>query len=224
MKSCTFRARLFLAACVITGTGFPGAHAAPILQPAAATTGMGWTTTYEPVHAVDQSGLSVNYVSGVTDFDSYVASATTFTGASSNNMWFSAAGNITGTFDFDLGGSFDIQSFALWADPQSAGQGVMGFNLLADDNASFSSATLLGSYSAVDGLGDPGNLAQVFGFTPTTASYVRMEILSNNGSATYTGISEAAFELVAVPLPAAVWLFGSGLLALIGIGRQRRQS
>jgi hypothetical protein len=27
----------------------------------------------------------------------------------------------------------------------------------------------------------------------------------------------------AVPLPAAVWLFGSGLLGLIGVGRKRRR-
>jgi len=31
------------------------------------------------------------------------------------------------------------------------------------------------------------------------------------------------FNNVAVPLPGAVWLLGSGLLALVGIGRSRRR-
>jgi uncharacterized membrane protein YdfJ with MMPL/SSD domain len=78
----------------------------------------------------------------------------------------------------------------------------------------------LGSFSAVEGLGNV-NLAQVFGFAPTAAAYVRVQILSNHGSTFVTGISEAAFEVTAVPVPAAAWLFGSGLLGLAGIARKK---
>jgi hypothetical protein len=35
-------------------------------------------------------------------------------------------------------------------------------------------------------------------------------------------IGTLRFELVAVPIPAAVWLFGSGLVGLIGITRRKR--
>lgn len=154
----------------------PHAQAAAILQPTSATTNMGSFNTFEPVYAIDQSGLSVGYVSGVTDFDSYVASTNTVNGGSSFTTWFSAAGNTTGNFDFNLGSLLTIESFALWADPQSANQGVNSFNLLADDNAAFTSPTLLGNYSAVDGLGNANNFGQTFGFAPTTASHVRMQI------------------------------------------------
>ena len=33
---------------------------------------------------------------------------------------------------------------------------------------------------------------------------------------------DLAFELNAVPIPAAVWLFGSGLIGLIGIARRKK--
>ena len=34
----------------------------------------------------------------------------------------------------------------------------------------------------------------------------------------------ANFDFVAVPVPAAVWLFGSGLLGLVGVARRRRKA
>lgn len=41
--------------------------------------------------------------------------------------------------------------------------------------------------------------------------------LSSNGQLTYT----VGAEVAAVPVPAALWLFGSGLLGLVGIGRRK---
>ncbi|QOJ31092.1 MAG: hypothetical protein HRU81_02625 [Gammaproteobacteria bacterium] len=199
-------------------------QAGTILQPVAATSGMGnYSSQYLPSFAIDQSGLLPSaYVSGVTDFDVYVPTAytTLSSGGSGFKIWYSSTGTLTGNFDFDLGGQALIESLALWNDPQSAGQGVNSFSLWADDNSAFSSPTLLGNFTAVEGLGN-ANYAQVFGFTPTAAAYVRMTILSNHGSTFVTGISEAAFEVAAVPVPAAVWLLGSGLVGLIGLGRRR---
>lgn len=202
-------------------------HAGTILQPVGASTNMGsYSSQYLPTFAINQSGLTTGYTSGVTDFDTYTATANTTlsSGGSSFMIWFSTANTTTGNFDFDLGGLSTIESFALWNDPQSAGQGVNSFNLLADDNAGFSSPTLLGSFSAVEGLGN-ANLAQIFSFAPTSASHVRIEILSNHGSTFVTGISEAAFEVSgvsAVPVPAAAWLLGSGLLGLVGVSRRSK--
>jgi hypothetical protein len=53
--------------------------------------------------------------------------------------------------------------------------------------------------------------------TAVTTEYAGFWFLSSAGQLTYN-IVEAA----PVPLPAAVWLFGSGLLGLIGVGRRRR--
>ncbi len=114
-----------------------------------------------------------------------------------------------------------IESFALWNDPQNAGQGVNSFTLLAANDAAFTSPTVLGSYSAADGLGN-ANFAQVFSFMPTAASYVRVQIDSNHGSTFVTGISEAAFEVSAVPEPEAYALMLAGL-GLVGWAARRRR-
>lgn len=176
------------------------ASAGIMLQPTAASTNMGHFNTFDPIYAIDQSGLSANYSTGVTDFDAFTTSTTTVLGGSSFNTWFSQT-STTGNFDFDLGGAFVIESFALWADPQNIGQGVNSFSLLASNDALFSSPAMLGAYNAVDGLGNANNFAQVFSFAPTSASFVRMVINSNHGSTFTTGISETAFE-VFVPNPA----------------------
>ena len=163
-----------------------------MLQPASASTNMGHFGTYDPVYAIDESGLSATYVSGVTEFDTFVASTHTVSGGSSFTTWFSQT-STTGNFDFDLGGSFSITAMAIWADPQGIGQTVNEFTLLADDNPAFTSPTNLGTFSANDGSPNPTNFGQAFTFTPTVASYVRMVIISNHGSSLTTGFVEAAF-------------------------------
>lgn len=42
------------------------------------------------------------------------------------------------------------------------------------------------------------------------------------GSANIAGSGDCSAAVSAVPVPAAVWLFGSGLLGLVGVARQRR--
>ena len=112
---------------------------------------------WEPIFAIDQSGLSVNYVSGVTDFDIYMSgnpshSVTPFT------TWFSSPGVSSGNFDIGLGGVVGIQSMALWNESQVRGQGINSFNLWADTQASFAAAVLLGAFTATEGI----DLAEVF--------------------------------------------------------------
>jgi len=67
--------------------------------------------------------------------------------------------------------------------------------------------------------------------TPSDHSSSLMQlVLAYNDNALYTGDSDfddmlvrADFRVAAVPVPAAVWLFGSGLLGLIGMARRRKQ-
>ncbi len=208
------------------------AHAGPILMASGASTSMGSYPGYSPTAVVDQSGLAAGYVSGVTDFDGYVSATATLVGADPNNIWFSPSDVTTGSFDFDLGGLFDITSFALWTDPQNAGQNAKDFELYADDNAAFSSPTFLGTYLALAGPGlnnESLNVGQIFGFAPVLASNVRMQILSNYGGFV-TGISEAAFEIAdsqgpapaPVPEPTSLVLLGTGIALVVVKVRQRK--
>ena len=57
-----------------------------------------------------------------------------------------------------------------------------------------------------------GQLLQ-FGFSTTATSYIPSGVLYDNISLSKTP---------AVPVPAALWLFGSGLLGLIGVARRRK--
>lgn len=55
----------------------------------------------------------------------------------------------------------------------------------------------------------------VNGFNPVAFNDLQFWTLSSNGELNYGA------EVSAVPVPAAVWLFGSGLLGLVGVARRR---
>lgn len=189
-----------------------------MLQPFAASSSMGsFSSTYSPTRAIDQSALASPYISGVTNFDTFVPNTKTSGGGGGNVTWYSQQNVLTGNFDFDLGGSFNIESFGLWTDPQNLGQGINSFSLFADDNAGFSSPALLGAYNAANITAETNNFGQVFTFTPTLATHVRMQINSNHGSTFVTGMVETAFETV-VPEPGSL-----ALAAIASLGLLRRR-
>ena len=193
------------------------ADAGSILQAAGASTNMGTAAGAGPSATIDQSGLSTSYTSGVTGFDVFIASNPTHAGQSGTNIWIGSSASPTGNFDFDLGGSYAIQSFALWNPGSDYFSNMIGFNLLGDDNAAFSSpTTLLSGQSANPNTGPSfAALAEVFAFAPTTASFVRLEITSHNGSASKS-FGEAAFELSSVAEPSSFLSSSSAGIGLIG--------
>ena len=79
-----------------------------------------------------------------------------------------------------------------------------------------------GAIGAPD-LSTVGTASQLFGFTGSAStgnltSYILGNaILGTDGTLTITGNTTSA-----VPLPAAVWLFGSGLMGLVGVSRRRK--
>jgi hypothetical protein len=144
----------------------------------------------------NQSGLSSTYVDKATIFDTYIASTPTHSNAVDGNFWTSQSGTTTGNVDFDLGGTFFLQSFALWNYGDNNDINITGITLLADDDASFSSPTVLGSFTPNPNMGPSVSVdPEVFSFTITSASHVRMQITSNNGDPAITAFGEAAFEL-----------------------------
>jgi len=65
------------------------------------------------------------------------------------------------------------------------------------------------------------NLADEFGSGFGTFSGVQMQITGDNGVGGTYDAAPSVIGITAVPVPAAVWLFGSGLLGLAGIARKR---
>jgi hypothetical protein len=190
--------------------------AGTMLQPTAVTTNMG-TAIGNINNVVNQSGLSTNYTSGVTDFATYTASAT-HNSASGANFWVSASGTPSGNVDFSLGGSFAIDSFALWNLPSGGITNVQGFTLLAANNSSFTGATMLGSFTASISGTQTAAPAQDFSFTTTTASFVRMQIAGNSLGAPFSGFGEAALDVASTAVPEPSTLGMSCIAGLFGMG------
>lgn len=143
---------------------------------------------------INQSGLSSNYISGETDFDTFISSRVTHDNL--NDTTFATDIGVSSvSLLLDLGELESIESFALWnrANPV---QGIKDFNLIASTDALFSDAILLGSFTAQTGLTDNGEstLAEIFSFAPTSAAYVQMEVTSIYGSCCVS-FGELAFEL-----------------------------
>lgn len=208
----TIAAARLLAALFISPATFAGV----IIQPVSASTDMG-TSVGSPDNVINQSGLSVGYTSGMSDFDDYYFSTPGHNSLDNSAIWASGSPFLVGNFDFDLGGVVLIESMILWnCDNQRA---VYGFNLLADDNPAFSSPTVLGSF-LVDNDGPGDRMApHPLPFAPTLASNVRMEITSNNGPDSLdVRMGEIAFEQV--PEPTLLALLGLG--GLVSLRRARR--
>lgn len=159
------------------------------------------------------TGLRYSIMGTSTDGLSYYVSSTasTITPAQANNSFASdAAGNFLG-----------------WASLHAAATG--GATSTYANNPSITSTAAAHSYTSF--LGTDGSVAGQLGFTThgtlgqllnifrvnidgEAATYVKVAsaILGTNGQLTITP--------AAVPIPAAVYLFGTGLVALVGIARR----
>lgn len=206
--------RLVISTCALVGT-HSTANAAVVLQPTSASTDMG--EYFSASRTRNQSGLSSGYTNLVTDFDNYLGLGPTAYHGGGDNIWGASLGVRSGNFDFDLGGTYLVSAVALWnliGDPSAVRQ----VTILLDDNASFSSPSNLGTFTASNSLGSGSNTAaQVFTFSDTPASFVRFQIL-NTWSATsaHTAFNEVAFRVSPIPEPsiAAFGILGCFLLFL----------
>lgn len=219
---------LELAVLAAAAGASPLAMAGTVLAPVSAVSsiGSGDTVNYQPVRMIDQSGLSAGYVSGVTDFDSYVATTVHLHASFGLNNWSSPIGVRLGSLTFGLGPGATVDRLALWSDGYGI-SGIRDFTLLASATSDFASASTLGSFTAavdVNGIA----AAQVFAFAPTSDAFIRLQIDSvhrQNVLVTYVG--EVAFRQVAIPaVPEpgawALMLAGGGLLAAWGRRAARR--
>lgn len=175
-------------------------------------------TVYPADNLINQSGLSANYVSGVTDFNAFTATTTVDSSIGIGGQAGMPTPSMPINFDLDLGGLVTIDAIALWTQGTGAAS-ISTFDLLVSNVSDFSSATTLGSFTMVNT--DLPALANIFTFTATQTQFIRLSVTSNLGYPIATRFNEFAARS-AVPLPAAVWLFSSGLLGLVGMSRREK--
>jgi hypothetical protein len=70
--------------------------------------------------------------------------------------------------------------------------------------------------------GDPQSMASYTGMFPNGGDFVTSIVLANG--APFGSGSQFTWNVQAVPVPAAAWLFGSALVGLAGVGRKRKMA
>lgn len=211
------RTRIFFAAaCIAALMGGP-ASAATIVGAVSATAsselaGFGIGNT------IDQSGLSANYVSGVTDFDAYIAGAPSHN-FSANLEWFTDQNSAT--LDYDLGQVLNIDRIAYWNED---GAGVGSIDILGSaDGVNFTS--LATGLIPTDLPIDNDYFADIFSFSTIAAQFIRLEVSGCpqvNEGFDGCGMGEIAFSSVAaVPVPASGVLLLSGMVAVFAARRRK---
>jgi hypothetical protein len=196
----------------------PASAQAFVFQPTNATTTM---RTPSPVsRLIDQSGLTITYVSGTTDLLDYVTMNPQHTNENANKYTSAVA---TGSITFDLGQSRSINRMLFW--PTGAGiRRVVAFTLYSDDDAVFGGGsetgeTVLGSYNPVGEVAPTS--VQSFSFSETATQYLHMDITANGGFS-QTAFGEVAFgQAVPFEVDATVGFLTLG--SLWGINSLMRQ-
>ena len=166
-----------------------------------------------------ESGAGVNlssvYVSGNTtsiygSVDSYAA-AYTFT--PDQNSY--AYGDAVIDLDFSLGGTYSYDFSSKWMEAWDNANVYYGLY-------SYDSGSVIFSNSLTNGVDNPWLTGSL-----SAGSYnLIVEAITDADGLSYAnGVGSAngsfGLELTAVPVPAAVWLFGSGLIGLAGFARRK---
>lgn len=208
------------ALALVASAGF--AHAGVILAPGTVvsnTLGQ-YGNGFPPISAMlNQSGLSANYVNGVTDFGTFTSSGVTHSGGDSNS-WLSSESVFSGSIVFDLGASYNVTRFVMWNGASGINASVNNFGFTTSSVADFSTSTAVGAF-----VGQQSNYgATVYDLTDSLARYVRFDIRGNFGNGCCIAIGDIAFEVSdagnQVPEPGTLALVG---LSLLGAGVARRK-
>jgi len=220
--------RLLPAVAVLVGglTIATPTAAQSIIRPVAATITSGGPGSGSIADTYNGAGLSTNFVSGVTNFDAYIASNPTHSFLFQDREWFSNLGTTSASVTYDLGSVFGIDRLALWNDEIS---GIGNLNLLGSlDGSTF--AAFASGLTPTDNPEGANYRADVFAFATQSVRYVRFDMSRcpqpEPGTYDSCAIGEVAFRTAAVstvPEPSTYLLMGSGLLALGGVAANRRK-
>ena len=117
------------------------------------------------------------------------------------------------------GGTSEEADFSLLPYDGTNFFGYTGFNSVSGPSTSAAGSTTLGIFALTI------DLADTFGAGFGDFTGVQLQVTGANGA---SGFYDAAPSLIGVtssavvPVPAAVWLFGSGLIGLVGVARRKK--
>ncbi len=127
----------------------------------------------------------------------------------------------------DLGGIHEIARVSLLG--ATPGQRRLYSVSVSSDNETWTRILPVGKPAqGLEGMaGGPG--VRISRFDPILAQYIKYEVFGGNGWSTarlreMRIIGNPAQELTQVPLPAGIWLMGSGLVMLAGMSRARERA
>lgn len=168
------------------------------------TNGDAFTGSFNLDEAIVPTGTNTKTFTGVVDNFTLDVAGNLFTGQNGRVQQFTGSGGGTDFFSLLLGGNNGSIS------------GAVGVNTITKFTVDWRGPALFT---------DPAVLAQ--NLTTSDFSFRRITMRFSDGSTATTTIDNASQitfgSASVVPVPAAVWLFGSGLLGLLGIARRKAQ-
>ncbi|TAK92357.1 MAG: PEP-CTERM sorting domain-containing protein [Burkholderiaceae bacterium] len=221
------QAKFLIASFVACMASFaPNVAAGVIQSPTSAVIDLGGPGFGSITNTLNQAGLSSGFVSGVTDFDTYIGTGPTHTLIFGCCEWFSNSGTTSATVTYNMGAAYNIARLALWNE-ESSGIGSLDLSTSLD-GITFSTLAL-GLVPTDNPLADYP--ADVFSFATTSAQFIRFEMSgcpqALPGSFAACAIGEVAFDVVqgaqVVPEPASVILFGIGLFGFAAVRHKKKQ-
>jgi hypothetical protein len=152
-----------------------------------------------------------------------IASAPTSSGTGVSNQALGSLNTIVGDFNGDV--TYLNGTYAAGGAVYAWSTGTNGGNVWgANTGANGGSTNLYGQSNGVTQAGiGLGSSTGLYGLTGNGGTgQLQSYVLGSNLELSSTGLlTVGSTSTSPVPLPAAVWLFGSGLLGLIGVGRRR---